>query len=167
MKTHKGPNSTYGYISYLIANSITLWTNVICDSDMIEHPEREVYINLSRGFYRIGYPQPYLPKKNFVAQGPPNWLWAPSKDFSDAFTYAFAEQRSLQCSPRTSLNYSLLSHRPSLRHFRAWTGVGKGWLSTLIDISGVLWISADLRSVSMTSFYWLMLRRTAYAVHGW
>ena len=35
---------------HILSNSITLWTNVICD--MIEHPEREVYINLSRGFYR-------------------------------------------------------------------------------------------------------------------
>ena len=29
---------------HILSNSITLWTNIICD--MIEHPEREVYINL-------------------------------------------------------------------------------------------------------------------------
>ena len=77
----------------------------------------------------VGYPQPYLPKKIFVAQGPPNWLWAPSKDFSDAFTYAFAEVVALRYSPRTSLNSSLLSHRSPLRRLLAWSGVGVGWLS--------------------------------------
>ena len=35
----------------LVSNSITLWTNVICD--MIEHPERVVYQDLFRGFCRV------------------------------------------------------------------------------------------------------------------
>ena len=30
------------------------------------------YQNVSAPNVIIGYPQPYLPKKNFVAQGPPN-----------------------------------------------------------------------------------------------
>ena len=29
----------------ILSNSITLWTNIICD--MIEHAEREVFINIS------------------------------------------------------------------------------------------------------------------------
>jgi len=41
---------------HILSNSITLWTNIICD--MIEHPEREVYINLSREFYRTFIQQP-------------------------------------------------------------------------------------------------------------
>ena len=44
--------------------SITLWTNVICD--MIEHPEREVYINLSRGFYRTFIQQPNRRIRHFT-----------------------------------------------------------------------------------------------------
>ena len=39
----------------------------------VEHIPGEENIEAD-GFSRleIGYPQPYLPKKNFVAQGPPN-----------------------------------------------------------------------------------------------
>ena len=44
------------YTYSILSNSITLWTNVICD--MIDHPEREVYINLSRGLYRTFIQQP-------------------------------------------------------------------------------------------------------------
>ena len=35
---------------HIFSNSITLWTNIICD--IIEHPEREIYKNLSRELYR-------------------------------------------------------------------------------------------------------------------
>ena len=29
-------------------------------------------IHIENAALKLGYPQPYLPKKNFVAQGPPN-----------------------------------------------------------------------------------------------
>ena len=55
---------------HILSNSITLWTNVICD--MIEHPEREVYINLSREFYRTFIQQPNRRIWHFTEQSDPS-----------------------------------------------------------------------------------------------
>ena len=47
---------------HILSNSITLWTNVICD--MIEHPEREVYIKI--------YPVDSIEHRTFIFIQQPN-----------------------------------------------------------------------------------------------